>query len=88
MRPFYFCLCCCLLLSAPVFAQFSRTIAEFKRDRDQETQLLRTQPLLVVLKQEDEKQLKKLAKKPDGLRAYQQSIALGNALLKEVAGPG
>ena len=85
MRPFYFCLCCCLLLSAPVFAQFSRTIAEFKRDRDQETQLLKTQPLLVLLKQEDPKQLKKLAKRPAELLEYQQLMAKGNALLQQAA---
>ena len=87
MRFVYFYLCCFLLLSTPSFAQFSRSIAEMKRDRAQEAQLLRTQPLLVVLKQEDEKQLKKLARKPDELRAYQQFIALGNALLQQVAGP-
>ena len=87
MRSVYLYLCCLLLLSKPAFAQFSRGIAEMKRDHAQETQLLLTQPLLVVLKQEDEKQLKKLAKKPDDLRAYQQSVALGNALLQQVAGP-
>ncbi len=87
MRSVYLFLCCLLLLSTPSFAQFSRSIAEMKRDRAQETQLLRTQPLLVVLRQEDEKQLKKLAKKPDDLLTYKQSIALGNALLQEVVGP-
>lgn len=87
MRVVYYLLCCSLLLSTPSFAQFSRSIAQMKRDRAQETELLRTQPLLVVLKQADEKQLKKLAKKPDDLRAYQESIAQGNALLQKVAGP-
>ena len=53
MRSVYLFLCCLLLLSTPSFAQFSRSIAEMKRDRAQETQLLRTQPLLVVLRQED-----------------------------------
>lgn len=85
MRQFYYLLCCCLLLSAPVLAQFSRSIAEFKRDRGQETHLLKTQPLLVLLKQEDPKQLKKLAKRPAELQEYQQLVAQGNSLLQQAA---
>lgn len=85
MRLFYCCLCCCLLLSGAAFAQFSRTIAEFKRERGQETQLLKTQPLLVLLKQEDPKQLKKLARRPAEPQAYQQQLAHGNEVLQQAA---
>lgn len=85
MRLFYCCLCCGLLLGGSAFAQFSRTIAEFKRERGQETQLLKTQPLLVLLKQEDPKQLKKLAKRPAELQEYQQQLAHGNGVLQQAA---
>ena len=77
----------CLLLSLSARAQFSRSIAEMKRDRALEKQLLQSQPLLVMLKREDPKEVKKLARNPAGLQVYKDAIGAINELMRNVAGP-
>jgi hypothetical protein len=76
----------CLLCISPTFAQFSRSIAEINRDKPLEMQRLKSQPLLVVLPQEDPKMLKRFAKQPAQLQAYKESIATITSALQRMAG--
>ncbi|WP_375437416.1 hypothetical protein [uncultured Hymenobacter sp.] len=76
----------CLLCVSPTFAQFSRSIAEMNRDKPLEMQRLKSQPLLVILPQEEPKMLKRFAKDPAQLQAYKESIATVNGALQRMAG--
>ncbi|MDB5234140.1 MAG: hypothetical protein JWR44_1133 [Hymenobacter sp.] len=87
MRFLYLLLSFGLLLSAPARAQFSRTFAEAGRKRDVEAQLLQSQPLLVMLKREDPRELKKLANKPAELQAYKEYIAFLNHTMQQLVAP-
>ena len=66
-----------LLAAAPLRAQFDLPKPEMVK-------LVRALPLLVILEQEDERKLKKLAKKPAALEEYRQTIANSNARMQQL----
>lgn len=85
MKKIYL-LCFYLLLGLHASAQFSRSIAEMKRDQATEKKLLQSQPLLIQLQREDPKELKRRASEPANLQAYKEHVAYVNELLRQVAG--
>ncbi len=85
MRKIYL-LFFCLVCVFPAFAQLSRSVAEMKRDKSLELQRLKSQPLLVILPQEDPKELKRFAKEPAQLQTYKESITTVTGALQRMVG--
>jgi hypothetical protein len=74
-----------LSLTAAILLQAAAARAQFGLGKPKEIALVKNQPLIVMLKEEDLKQLKKLASKPEDLADYKASIADYNSQMRELA---
>jgi hypothetical protein len=74
-----------LLLATALLLQTTAARAQFGLGKPKEIALVKSQPLIVILKEEDPKQLKKLAGKPEDLADYKASIADYNSQMRELA---
>ncbi|GAA4354505.1 hypothetical protein GCM10023185_16440 [Hymenobacter saemangeumensis] len=84
MRCLLFCLLLASLWHGRALAQASRPTAP-RRLTAAEMQLMRSQPLLVMLQREEAQKLKKLAGNPAGLQMYRDDMAKVNAILRQAA---
>lgn len=73
------------LLAAGLLLTTSTAWAQMGFGKPKDVTAVKSQPLVVVLKEEDPGQLKKLAKKPDDLADYKAYIADYNAKMQELA---
>lgn len=74
-----------LPLVAALLLHITTAQAQFGLGKPKDIALVKSQPLIVLLKEEDPKQLKKLATKPEDLADYKASIADYNTEIKELA---
>lgn len=74
-----------LLLAAGLLLTTSNAWAQLGWGKPKDVAAVKSQPLVVVLKDEDPSQLKKLAKKPEELADYKAYIADYNARMQELA---
>ncbi|WP_310395786.1 hypothetical protein [Hymenobacter sp.] len=74
-----------LLLFAALVLNAPATWAQMGFGKPKDVAAVKSQPLVVALKDEDPSQLKKLAKKPDELAEYKAYIADYNARMQELA---
>jgi hypothetical protein len=73
-----------LLITASLLLCSSAVWAQMGLGKPKDIEVVKSQPLIVVLKDEDPKELKKLADKPDDLSAYKGYIANYNAQVQEL----
>jgi hypothetical protein len=74
-----------LPLVAAFVLQASAAWAQFGMGKPKDIAAVKSQPLIIVLKDEDPKELKKLAKKEEEMATYQTYIANYNAQMQELA---
>jgi hypothetical protein len=74
-----------LSITTAILLQAAAAQAQFGLGKPKEIAVVKSQPLIVILKEEDPKQLKKLASKPEELADYKAGIADYNAQMRELA---
>ena len=74
-----------LLLVTGLILNTSAAWAQMGYGKPKDVAAVKSQPLIVVLKDEEPSQLKKLAKKPDELADYKAYIADYNVKMQELA---
>ncbi len=68
-----------------MLVQVTAARAQFGMGKPKEIAVVKSQPLIVILKEEDPKQLKKLASKPEELADYKAGIADYNTQMRDLA---
>ncbi|GEM_PF-3000142 len=74
-----------LVLVTALLLHTATARAQFGLGKPKDIALVKSQPLIVILQEEDPKQLKKLANKPEDLADYKASIADYNAQIQDLA---
>lgn len=74
-----------LSITTAILLQAATAQAQFGLGKPKEIAVVKSQPLIVILKEEDPKQLKKLANKPEELADYKTGVADYNAQMRELA---
>jgi hypothetical protein len=84
---FFFCMKAKFLLSLVAAASLSSSAAwaQMGFGKPKDIAIIKSHPLVVILKDEDPKELKKLAKKPEELADYKAAVTTYNQQLQELA---